>query len=218
MIYLIHGTNSVDSRRCLVAIKQNYESIETIRGKKIKTEDLVKNFNQSSHNFFGKNAAILIEYFNGDWKLIPEKLPKGLDLILWSDEKVRLPKVSVKSFVFNRAFQASTFKLADAILFRDEKEAQIIASQLLDSKEPVEKILGILNRSFYMVYCEKEKSLKGEDLHSFVLEKIREQAKMWTKSGLKRALVYLLRVDLELKEGLKPNLALPLFIGRVASF
>ena len=120
--------------------------------------------------------------------------------------------------MFNRAFQASTFKLADAILFRSEKEAQIIASQLLASKEPIEKILGILNRSFYLVYCEKEKSLKGEDLHSFVQEKIVDQARMWTKSGLKKALVYLLRVDLELKEGLKTNIALPLFIGRITSF
>lgn len=218
MIYLIHGTNSVDSRRYLISMKQNYENIETVNGKKIKTEDMLKNFNQTSHHIFGKNTAILIEYFNGDWKLIPEKLPKDLDLILWSDDKIRPPKVNVRNFVFNRAFQASTFKLADAILFRSEKEAQIIASQLLSSKEPIEKILGILNRSFYLVYCEKEKSLKGEDLHSFVREKIVDQARMWTKSGLKKALVYLLRVDLELKEGLKPNLALPLFIGRITSF
>ena len=218
MIYLIHGTNTVDSRRYLIAMKQNYENIETINGKKLKAEEIAKNFSQISHNLFGKNSAILIEYFNGDWKLVPEKLPKGLDLIVWSDEKVRLPKVNVKNFVFNRAFQASTFKLADAILFKNEKEAQTIASQLLASKEPVEKILGTLNRSFYMVYCEKEKSLKDENLHSFVLEKIRDQAKMWSKSGLKRALLHLLRVDLDVKEGLKADLALPLFIGRVASF
>lgn len=218
MIYLIHGTNTVDSRRYLIAMKQNYENIETINGKKLKEEEIAKNFSQISHNLFGKNSAILIEYFNGDWKLVPEKLPRGLDLIVWSDEKVRLPKVSVKNFVFNRAFQASTFKLADAILFKNEKEAQVIASQLLASKEPVEKILGTLNRSFYMVYCEKEESLKDENLHSFVLEKIRDQARMWSKSGLKRALLHLLRVDLDVKEGLKADLALPLFIGRVASF
>lgn len=218
MIYLIHGTNTVDSRRCLIALKQNYENIEIINGKKLKADDLAKNFSQTSHNLFGKNSAALIEYFNGDWKLVPEKPPKGLDLIIWADEKLRPPKVNVKNFVFNRAAQASTFKLADAILFKNEKEAQISASQLLASKEPVEKILGTLNRSFYLVYCEKEKSLKDDNLHSFVREKIKEQAKMWSKSGLKKALVHLLRVDLDIKEGLKANLALPLFIGRVISF
>lgn len=218
MIYLIHGTNTVDSRRCLIALKQNYENIEIINGKKLKAGDLAKNFSQISHNLFGKNSATLIEYFNGDWKLVPEKPPKGLDLIIWADEKLRPPKVNVKNFVFNRAAQASTFKLADAILFKNEKEAQISASQLLASKEPVEKILGTLNRSFYLVYCEKEKSLKDDNLHSFVREKIKEQAKMWSKSGLKKALVHLLRADLDIKEGLKANLALPLFIGRVISF
>jgi len=217
MIYLIHGTNSVDSRRYLITMKQNYENIETIRGKKIKTEAILKYFSQISHNLFGKNSAVLVEYFNGDWKLVPKELPKGTDLILWSEEKIRTSNIKVKNFVFNRSFQANTFKLADAILFKNEKEAQIIASQLLASKEPVEKILGTLNRSFYMVYCEKEGSLKGENLHSFVLEKIGDQAKMWTKAGLKRALVYLLRVDLDLKKGSKANTALPLFIGRIAS-
>lgn len=218
MIYLIHGTNSVDSRRYLIRLKQNYENVEIIDARKLKAEGFGKKLSQIPHNLFGNNSAVLIEYFKGDWKRIPEKLPKGLDLILWSEEKIRAPQINVKNIVFNKYSQVSTFKLADAILFKNEKEAQIIASQLMASKEPIEKILGTLNRSFYLAYCEKEKSLKGANLHSFVLEKVREQAKMWSKGGLKKALLHLLRVDLDIKEGLKSDLALPIFIGRAASF
>ncbi len=218
MIYLIHGTNPVDSRRYLIRLKQNYENIETIDARKLKVGCFGKRLGQISHNLFGNNAVVLMEYFSGDWTQIPEKLPGGLDLILWSEEKIRSSKINVKNVVFNKYSQISTFKLADAILFKNEKEAQIIASQLIASKEPIEKILGTLNRSFYLAYCEKEKSLQGENLHSFALEKIREQSKMWSKGGLKKELLHILQVDLDIKEGLKRDLALSLFIGRVASF
>lgn len=218
MIYLIHGENLVDSRRFLVKIKGSYEEVETIEGKNLREERLREVLAQSSRFLFGGKSAILIENFDGNWQALPKKLAEDVDIVLWSSKKIDLGPLPVKNFVFNKINRVTSFKLADAILFKDEKDAQILAASLLDAKEPIEKIIGALSRSFYLAYCVKEESVKSRDLPVFVLGKLQDQAKGWTRSALKKAIIYLIGLDVASKEGAKPKAALAAYISRVINF
>jgi hypothetical protein len=217
MIYLIHGQNQVDSRRYLVRLKSNYDNIETISGKRLSVFELKKILQQISHHLFSTKTAIVIEQFVGDWQVFPEKTPQGVDIILWTDKKISVGKTRVKSFLFDRVKRPTAFKLADAVLFRREREALTIASQLLSFKEPPEKIIGALSRGLYLVYIAKSNSLLGTRLPDFAKEKILDQAKLWRKTTLKRALLYLLKSDLAIKEGARSQQVFATFVSRAVS-
>ncbi|HEX7456601.1 MAG TPA: hypothetical protein VF303_04000 [Candidatus Nanoarchaeia archaeon] len=218
MIYLIHGQNQVDSRRFLIRLKSGYQNIEIISGKNLTVKEFQKTLRGLSHHLFGGRSALLIEYFDGNWQVFPRKLPAGVDVILWSVKKIPLSQLRVKSFLFDQIKKPSVFKLSDAVLFKEEKQALITASQLLSTKEPTEKIIGVIARGFYLVYCAKVDSLVGSELPTFAQKKIQEQAKLWSRPSLKRALIYLLGVDLALKEGAKAEATLTTFISRAISF
>ena len=217
MIYLIHGQNQVDSRRFLVRLKNNYQNIESISGKNLTEEEFKRISLRLSHPLFGGKSSILIENFNGDWQILPKAPPKEVDIILWSGEKIELGKVAAKNFLFHKTTKASVFKLADAVLFKREKEALVLTFQLLSTKEANEKIIGALGRGLYLAYCAKEGSLAGSGLPNFAREKIEDQAKFWSGSALKKALIYLLQSDLALKRGAKAHPVFTSFISRSIS-
>ena len=217
MIYLIHGQNQVDSRRFLSKLKSNYQNIESISGKHLAGEDLKRTLPKFSHSLFGDKSALLIEGFKGEWQIIPKKLPEGLDIILWAEDKIDLGNVKVKNFLFHAVTKANGFKLADAILFKREKEALMLAAELISTKEPNEKIIGALRRGFYLVYCAKEDTLTGTQLATFAQKKFKDQSKLWSKTALKKALIYLLWSDVALKEGAKADLVFTSFVSRVAA-
>lgn len=217
MIYLIHGQNIVDSRRFLIRLKSNYENIETISGKTMGEGDIRKTIHQISHSIFGGKSAILIEHFNGKWQAFPKKFPKDVDIILWSGEKIKIGDLPVKNFLFDRIEKATVFKAVDAVLYRNEKHSMLLIMQLLNSKEPAERLIGALARSFYFAYCAKEDTLRDAKLAPFVRKKIEEQARLWSRPALKKALIYLLWADVALKEGLKDNLVFSSFVSRVST-
>ena len=217
MIYLIHGQNQVDSRRFLVRLKSNYQNIESTSGKHLTGDELKRSLPKLSHSLFGDKSAFLIEGFKGEWQILPNKLPENLDIILWAENKVELGKVKVNNFLFHAVTKATVFKLADAILFKREKEALMLAAELISTKEPNEKIIGALGRGFYLVYCAKEGALTGTQLATFAQKKIKDQSKLWSKIALKKALIYLLWSDVALKEGAKADLVFTSFVSRVAA-
>src|SRR4030043_537088 len=102
MIYLIHGTNQVDSRRFLIRLKGSYQDIQTISGKGLSKEVLEEKLKIASHYLFGGKSSFLIEHFSGDWNILPKKLPEEADIILWSGGKVETGKTLVKSFLFDQ--------------------------------------------------------------------------------------------------------------------
>ncbi len=217
MIYLIHGQDQVDSRRYLIRLKSSYENVEAVSGRNLGKAELEKAFQQASHHLYATKAAFLIEYFSGEWGIFPKKLPSGVDIILWADKKIDLGMVQVKNLSFDRVKKPTAFKLSDAILFRKEREALTIAAQLLAIKEPPEKIIGAIGRGLYLVYAAKSGSLQTAQLPKFAKEKILDQAGLWSKLALKKALIYLLRSDLSLKEGAKSPQVFTTLISRVGS-
>ncbi|OGY26617.1 MAG: hypothetical protein A2Z24_02240 [Candidatus Woykebacteria bacterium RBG_16_44_10] len=218
MIYLIHGTNQVDSRRFLIRLKGSYQDIQTISGKGLSKEVLEEKLKIASHHLFGGKSSFLIEHFSGDWNILPKKLPEETDIILWSGGKVEIGKTLVKSFLFDQRKKATTFRLVDAILFKDEKESQSLALELISAKEPIEKIIGAVLRGLLLAFCAKDKDdLRETPLSSFVQQKIKEQAKNWTRVALKKAILELLRADVALKESRAADLILSQFINRAAA-
>ncbi len=218
MIYLIHGQNQVDSRRFLSKLKSNYQNIEHFSGKTQTSNEIKNFFSKISHPLFGSKSAVLIENFSGDWKSLPPNIPPNLDILLWSTQKILSTPNSVKNILFDKISSLTVFKLADAILYRREKEALIISAGLLDQKEKPEKIIGACARGIYLVYCAKVESLKNADLMKFARQKIEDQAKLWSKNSLRKALLQLVKLDLSLKEGLKAQPAFTLFISKTVSF
>ena len=217
MIYLIHGENQVDSRRFLIKLKDNYRDIQNISGKNLNSQYFKQKLVEASKPLFGGNSAFLIENFDGNWEIFPEKLPETLDLILWSNQKLMTSQAPVlKNFLFDKAIKPSAFKLSDSILFKDEKDAQIVLSKLLSAKEPTEKIIGALLRGLFLVYCAKE-SLEELQIPSFAKEKLKEQAKNWSKSQIRNVILQLLKMDLMLKEGKKTQIVFSNFISQVIS-
>ncbi|MEX0622133.1 MAG: hypothetical protein WD187_04080 [Candidatus Woykebacteria bacterium] len=217
MIYLVHGQNVVESRRFLVRLKTNYQNIEALSGKTITNKALEKILKEFSFHLFGGKSALLIEHFSGDWTQIPKNISRDLDLILWSDKKIDTRGLTGKAYLFSKPLKATTFNLSDAILYKNEKEAQNLTSELLSSKEPVEKIIGALTHSLFLVYCAKKESLSGANLPEFVKDKLIGQAKLWNKLSLRRAMIYLLSTDVSIKEGMRADLAMASFISRVVA-
>jgi hypothetical protein len=218
MIYLIHGQNQVDSRRFLIRVKSTYQDIQQIPGKGLSDKIFKEVLSRVSYPLFGGKTALLIEGFDGNWQIFPKKLPEGVDLILWSEEKVAAGDFPAKKFLFDQVKKTTSFKLADAILFRNERQALVLATQILDTKEPSERIIGALSRSFALVYAAKEGSLQYASLADFAREKIKEQAGLWSKASLKKGLLQLLLADIGIKEGEKAHFVFTRLISRLATF
>ena len=216
MIYLIHGTNQVDSRRFLVKLKNSYQDVQTISGKSLSKESFEEKLKTASYNLFGGKSASLVEHFSGNWDVFPKKLPEGIDIILWSGDKVEVGKIPVKSFLFDQKRVATNFRLADAILFKNEKEAQSLAWELFNSREPAEKITGAILRSLLLAFCAKENQ-EEIPIPPFAKAKVTDQAKIWSRSALKRAILKLLQTDLSIKEGKDAPLAFSQLISQLVS-
>ena len=67
------------------------------------------------------------------------------------------------------------------------------------------------------MYCAKENTLTGTQLATFAQKKFKDQSKLWSKTALKKALIYLLWSDVALKEGAKADLVFTSFVSRVAA-
>jgi DNA polymerase III delta subunit len=214
VIYLIHGQNIVDSRRFLQKLKSSYSDVVALDPQGLTSKKLGRAIAEKTNSFWGDKAALLIENFGGDFSQIPDSLPENLDIILWSGEKLK-PKPKIKAVLFEDFRKSSTFKLADAILYRREREALTLLYSLLLAKTPVEKIIGAVGRNLSLALAAKDNLLGDYDLADFVRAKTADQAKNWTKSELKRALVELIRVDVAGKEGAKPSLSFTYFISKV---
>lgn len=215
MIYLIHGKNEVDSRRFLTKLKTSYNNVKTWDNKSLTKKDLDSNMRIASKELFGGKSAFLVEGFNGESEILPKLTPEGLDLILWSNKKLFITGKDLKVFLFDRITKANTFKLADAILFKQEVQAYNLLDELLSSKEPPEKIIGTINRGLCLVFLVKENTISRTNLSSYIQQKHIDQSRYWSKASVKRALVRLLKTDLAIKDGTKPNIALSNLISQL---
>jgi DNA polymerase III delta subunit len=217
MIYLIHGQNEIDSRRFLIRLKTSYQNVQNIPGKNLSRKNLESRLSETSQALFGGKTTLLIENFEGDFASLPKKLPEGVDLILWADKKLAVTPKNIKAFLFNQVIKGSVFKLADAVLLKKEREAQVMLGSLLKNKEAPEKIIGTINRGLCLVYFVKENTINKTNLSLYLRQKHIEQARYWSKLSVKRGLLQLLSSDVAIKRGNKPSHVLTNLISHLAT-
>ncbi len=213
MIYLIHGENLVDSRRALIKLKLEYKDIQVLESKKTTEKNLEEKLRESTNLLFGGKSALLLENFSGEWKILPKDPPVEIDIILWSPKKLKPVPAGIKSLNFDTYKNLSAFKLADALLFKNEKQALEILHELLEAKEPPEKILGALTRNFSLAYAAKTQD--SLPIPEFIYEKINQQTRVWDVKQIRKAFYSLIKADLEIKEGAKSQVVLNSLIGKL---
>lgn len=217
MIYVIHGQNEVDSRRFMAKFKLSYDDLRYINGKNLTKGTLEKIIDESSNSLFGGKSAILIDDFTSSVDILPQNAPRDLDIIVWSARKLPIYGKNFKSFVFDKSSKANVFKLSDATLFKREKSAQILLDELLQSKEPPEKIIGALTRGLCFIYFVKERTINRTNLPPFIQQKHIDQSNNWTSKSIKKGVAKLILADLAIKEGLKTDFVLTNLISELAN-
>jgi len=215
MIYLIHGRNVIDSRRFLVRLKSAYGSVEVVVGKTLTKTNFEERLQEANQYLFSGKTAFLVEDFKGVWPGLSSNLPEDVDIIFWAADKVETIPPGVKSYLFQTQIKANPFRLVDAVLFKDEKSSQELCQQLLTEKESPEKIIGLLARSFCLVYSSKDGSLDKSKTAQFLVDKLSQQSQVWKAYEIKKALVALLQADLSLKEGAKPAIVFTSLVSQL---
>jgi DNA polymerase III delta subunit len=213
MIYLLYGPDTVSSRTYLLKLKKNYSDHTTIEVKRQKDKVEIP----TNTGLFGNKRLIIVE------NLIPKeeapfKSSESIDIVIWTSEVVIPPKWVDKSLVFKQENQASTFKLADAVSYGQEKQALLILKNLLLEKTPVELIIGSLVRQLRLLSLVIEGEVETISKSSFVQEKTREQGKKWSLKKVKKALLLVMKADFGIKTGqINAETALTLLVADLAS-
>ncbi len=197
MIYLIHGEDSVSSKNFLLKMKNDYSGFDQVSFKNAKN---VAELLPSGKGLFSEKKLVIIEKFpiRKDFEL-----PKNLDfdVVLWFAESVTAPTWVDKVWYFKQRETNSSFRLADAVAYGQEKQALTVLKELLREPREKEMIIGSLVRQMRLMAL----SLSGErqeiSRSQFLQDKVSEQTKNWNFRKLRSALVYLLKTDLWLKQG-----------------
>ncbi len=197
MIYLLHGPDTVSSRTYLLKLRSNYDSWESVEPKLLSKNPEV--FLRAQNLFTAKHLVIIENYLPKEDEPLPA-LP-SIDVVIWTDKLVSPPKWVDKNIPFKIAEQFSSFKLADAIGYGQEKQALILLEKLLAENTPAELIIGSLTRQLRLLSL----ALAGEwtqvSKSSFLQTKVAEQVKNWDRKKLRTASLLLLKADWDIKSG-----------------
>src|SRR3989344_2678099 len=127
MIYLVHGEDSVSSKNFLLKMKNDYSSLDQVSFKNVKN---VNELLPSGKGLFSEKKLVIIENFPIRKGF---EIPKNLDfdVVLWFAESVTAPTWVDKSWYFKQREVNSSFKLADAVAYGQEKQALLVLKELL---------------------------------------------------------------------------------------
>ena len=197
MIYLIHGEDIVSSKNFLLNLKKNYSGFDQVSLKNVKN---IAEVLPSGKGLFSDKKLVVIENFplRKDVQL-PKKL--DYDAVLWFAETIPVPTWVDKVWYFKQNQTLSSFKLADAVAYGQEKQALAILTDLLKDPKEKEMVVGSLVRQLRMLALCLSGQSEEVSKSQFLQGKIREQAKNWNFRKLRTALIYLLKTDLWLKQG-----------------
>lgn len=197
MIYLVHGEDVVSSKNFLLKMRTDYTSLDQISFKGVKNIDELL---PTGKGLFSERKLVIIENFPLRKGF---ELAKNLDfdVVLWFPETVITPTWINKVWYFKQRETNSSFRLADAVAYGQERQALLVLKELLRDPREKEMIVGSLVRQMRLIAL----SLSGEGQEvsksQFLQEKVQEQARSWNFRKIRSALVYLLKTDLWLKQG-----------------
>ncbi|HSX58270.1 MAG TPA: hypothetical protein VLE47_03340 [Candidatus Saccharimonadales bacterium] len=196
MIYLLHGPDVVSSKNFLLKLKADYQLIETISEK---NEGKRQQLLRVGSNLFNDKKLVVLENFPIKDLVLPEKL--DYDLLLWYSSTVVPPTKADKVWFFKEKNSISSFKLADQIVYGQEKQALSTLGYLLETTKEEELIVGSLVRQLKLITLVLKGELSEVSQSSFLRDKTAEQAKNWSLGRIRQGALYLLKADLLMKTG-----------------
>lgn len=215
MKLLIHGEDTVDSRRKLDEKKHEHDQFEliSIDGKHASLTDLVTAV-ESSSLFSNKRMIILENLFSGVLTKEKEAILTYLSsvntdncIIVWEGSEIskRLTgKYCLSWIIYSFPFPQILFKFLDSIGGVSSSSLLMMFRSLLTQKEAA-LIHSMLTRQFRMLILAKDMGTAGfPELQSWQARKFLQQAGYFTLSQLINNYRELLSIEYKLKTGQTP--------------
>lgn len=214
MLHIIHGDDTVSSRKELYALKERFSNCEIIEldGKRLTELDLTQALD--SQTLFGSDRLIIIERFlrqfgKGKTKELDQYLPimtgTNHTVILWEDKEIG--KILLKKFP--PPTDIALFKPSQ-LLFRfleslaPGKGTTLLRDfDILSKTQPIELILYLLVRQIRFLLLTKSNE-KVKQLAPWQYQRFVRQAKLFTVAQLRQLYTYLFHIDTQHKQGRTP--------------
>jgi DNA polymerase-3 subunit delta len=177
--------------------------------------------NKQGGKIEGEAAARLAEMVGEDTRIAAQEITKLLTYVNYA-RPVSVQDVEQVSIV---SAQGSVFDLVDALGTGNGQKAQKMLHQLLESEDPF-SLWGMVIRQFRLLLLAREVIESGGSqkevekalgIHSYVAQKVYDQARRFTMSALESIYHKLLKIDEGAKTGRVPlDLALDMLVVELA--
>lgn len=214
---LLHGENTVMSRKELLDLKQKYGDAEIIsyEGKSMSLTDFVQATQATS--LFGTKRLVIIENIlskrftkkSADLEQFVELLPQvaqATEIVFWEEKNIsktllqQFPKnLDVALFKPNRML----FAFVESVRPGNQREALDSFSESL-KRDAVELIFTMLVRQFRYLVMVKDLGKRIPELSSWQVAKFAKQAEFFTLERLLALYQQLFEIDVTIKTGNSP--------------
>lgn len=214
MVTLIHGDDTVSSRKYLIELKTSSENSVTLDGKELILTDLVHTL--KSNSLFSNKKNIFIEgFFSRKTKELEGAIDlinnnSNLNIVLWDENELSRPQLSAFSKAAIKLFKIpqSLFSFLDGIKPGNLQNVTLFHSALKNSDENF--IFSMIIRQFRLLLAlrggQNDSIDELQRLGSWQIEKLKRQSKMFSFEQLKKIYNKLYEIDLNIKTGVYPNL------------
>lgn len=214
MITIIHGDDTVSSRKYLIELKTASENSVTLDGKGLTFNDLVHALKSNSLFSDGKN--IFIEnFFSKKNKELEESINlinknSNLNIVIWDENELSKSQLSafLKPTIKLFKIPQSLFSFLDSIKPGNVQNVTLFYSVLKNSDENF--LFSMIIRQFRLLLALRDGQNDSIDelqrLGPWQIEKLQRQSQMFTIEQLKKIYNKLYKIDLNIKTGVYPNL------------
>lgn len=214
MVTLIHGDDTVSSRKYLIELKTSSENSVTLDGKGLTLNDFVHALKSNSLFSDGKN--IFIEnFFSKKNKELEESIDlinknSNLNIGIWDENELSKSQLSAFSKPTIKLFKIpqSLFSFLDSIKPGNVQNVTLFHSVLKNSDENF--LFSMIIRQFRLLLAlrggQNDSIDDAQRLAPWQKEKLQRQSRMFTIGELKEIYNKLYKTDLNIKTGVYPNL------------
>jgi len=194
MIILLHGENVSASREALVELKKNYsaDSVSVFDVKKFDADEFIRACQTPS--LLSDRRLIVIEgkLPSSPHLLISSSLPSTTDVIFWLGEELKpsgklfkqVKELGGQIRVFKEVVPKHVFCFLDALGYKNKQKAFLELHRLLDQGESPLYLLTMIEWQVRNLLKVQSAKGKVQNMHPFVLRKIRTQLKNFGEDEL----------------------------------
>lgn len=220
MVTLIHGDDTVSSRKYLIELKSTSDNATTLDGKELNLDELVQTL--KSNSLFSDEKNIFIEnFFSKKNKELEEAIDlinknSNLNIVIWDENELSKSQLSAFSKAKIKFFKIpkTIFSFLDNLAPNSTRNVLSFHEALKNSDENF--LFSMIIRQFrLLLVLRSEIPLRGtldsqidelKRLSPWQIEKLQRQSQMYTIEQLKKIYNRLYETDLSIKTGVYPNL------------